>query len=98
MTDINSQLTRAEAIQRVGLAAVEGVEKEQCEPTSRCRPDLVTDIEFMADYQLDDSTSPEYIQAYYYQPELDLDDDGNQIDPDDQDWVIDHYRLTDYHG
>jgi len=90
-----NKLTREQAIEKVGIEAVEKVDAENCEPTNRvgfngdCQGDDLT--EWSASIKVGDSV----LVAYYYtsneqdQVMADYDGDGSAID-----WTIDHYAIV----
>lgn len=92
-------LTREQAIAEVGLAAVEAVERENCEPTGavgyngRCQGDRLT--EWSAAVYLTDADGDEItLRAYYYTDEDDetlADETGTW---DNTDWVIEGYEIV----
>jgi hypothetical protein len=84
-------LTRQQAIEIAGLAAVEKVEKGNCEPTNRVQTDGDTSTEWAASLILPDG---DVLVAYYYttpeQNEImgEHDGDGSCID-----WEISGYEI-----
>jgi hypothetical protein len=91
-------LTREQAVEQVGEDAVNEVEGENCEPTSRLMPDHMRDIiEWNASVTCESLITGEDIvlTAYYYttKDEL-LDSDGEPLDDlSNVNWVIDHYTV-----
>lgn len=81
-------LTREEAIQQVGLKAVEAVETLNCEPTNRLTDDGT--MEFRASIVIDaeEGTS---LEAYYYQGESAA---METEDLSDLQWGIHGYRIV----
>ncbi len=67
-------LSREQAINQVGLAAVEAVEAENCDFTNRVQCDGDSRIEFSASVDATDQDgSSVTLVAYYYQEESDVD-------------------------
>lgn len=68
-TWFKGEYSRDEAIKIAGLAAVEKVESENCEPTSRCMPWGQEDyVEFSASVKWTDADGDRrHITVYYYQ-------------------------------
>lgn len=65
-------MTREELIQRVGLGAVERLENEACEPTSRViYPAFESEHVGMVEYVASISVEQGTIRAYYYMNEED---------------------------
>lgn len=85
-------MTRQEAVQIVGEAAVYAAERANCEPTSRCPPDGDTRMQWVAWHEI-----PGYlIGVYYYTDEEDsqrVEDNGG--DWGEVDWVPDDYEVVD---
>ena len=89
-------LTREQAIELAGLAIVEKVEHENCEPTSRLQTDGDESTEWSASVRFDteEDTYTKTLVAYYYTtPEQDAvmaehDCDGSYID-----WKINGYEI-----
>jgi hypothetical protein len=89
------KLTREQAIELVGIEAVEKVEAENCEPSNRvgfngaCQDDDLT--EWSASVKVGDRV----LTAYYYtdneqdEAMAENDGDGSAID-----WTIDHYSIV----
>lgn len=87
-------LTREQAIELVGLAAVETVETESCDFTNRvgyngaCQGD--DEVEFKASVSCDDKDGDEVsLVAYYYQDA----DDVKENDLDCLDWRVEGYEV-----
>lgn len=84
-------LTRDQAIEQVGLEAVEKVERENCEPTSRLQTDGDEAVEFSASVRCKDKDGDSAIlTAYYYlTPEEAEYEDGSDVD-----WTIEGYEIV----
>ena len=95
----HGELTREQAIKRAGIAAVEAVEAENCEPTGRCgyngacQDDAL--IEWSASVKAVDSDGDEVaLIVYYYTDQADSDamdaayGDGSVID-----WTVYGYEI-----
>ena len=87
-------LTRQDAINQAGLAAVEKVEHQCCEPTNRVGyngaiqgDDL---IEWSASVQIDDTACT--LTAYYYTTQDELDAAGDDLS--NVDWTIAGYEIV----
>lgn len=101
----SNNLTRAEAIEMVGIAAVQAVENESCEPTSRAYDHEDGEIEWSASVEVDYSELSEeqvrdlpiggcWIEAVYYTDANDaqmVEDNGG--DWGAVDWTIHHYSI-----
>jgi hypothetical protein len=87
-------LSRAQAVELAGLEAVESVERENCEPTSRLLPDHMVDItEWAASVKCLAGT----LSIYYMTNGSDeMIADNNGGDWGEIPWSdrIDHYSLT----
>ena len=98
ITSRKGNLTREQAIEMAGLAAVEKVDAENCEPTNRCgfNGDVQGDdeTEFSAIVALDNNDHGDCLFAYYYVSNEDMqciadhDGDGGAID-----WEIAGYEI-----
>ena len=91
----NRTLSRAEAVELLGKSAVDRVERENCEPTSRVSADLdcANEAEFAASISLpgDDEWDGICLTAYYYQDKgvvAETEDLGNL------DWEVRHFQLS----
>ena len=85
-------LTRAQAIERVGASAVDTVDAENCDFTNRVQTDGDTGVEFSASVIATDLDGEECsLMAYYYQAEEDL--DGVE-DLGSLDWEIEGYEIV----
>ena len=95
---MTKQLTREQAIEIVGIEAVNNVESEGCEPTGRvgfngaCQGDEMT--EWAASVAASDKDGcPVSLVAYYY---TSTEEDQAMADAGDGsviDWEIDHYAV-----
>lgn len=93
-------LTREQAIDRVGIEAVAAVGKENCEPTCRvgfngkCQGDALT--EWAASVAATDADGSECtLTAYYYtNAEQDAEIERHDGDAGVVDWAIDHYEIV----
>ena len=89
------KLTREQAIELVGLAAVEAVERMDCECTSRVTAgtDWEGYDEWEATLYLDGEFS--YISAVYFQRSEDtcVNEDGEYPDLSSLDWTVDHFEI-----
>jgi hypothetical protein len=85
-------LSREEAIARVGQAAVDKVERENCYFTNRCQCDGDTSVEFSACVDAIENDDHVFLIAYYFQPKeaVDAVDDLDMLD-----WEIDGFEITD---
>lgn len=91
-----STMTRDEAVAAVGLEAVDAVERENCEPTSRAQTDGDDRIEWAASVDVTGPGGlPARLTAYYYtSPDELIDEDGNPLeDLSSVDWVVDGYDV-----
>ena len=83
----HGDMTREQAIDAAGMTAVERVERENCEPTSRLQTDGDTDVEFRASVRLADGR---VLEVYYYlTPEEAQYEDGADVD-----WQIHGYDVA----
>ena len=94
MYNYNSDnLTRAQAVELCGLAAVKAVERENCEPTSRLMPDHMRDLsEWSASVKCETGT----LSIYYITNSEDdavADNNGGDWGAIPWDDRIDHYSL-----
>lgn len=86
----HGDLTREQVIDRLGRAAVEAVERENCEPTSRIQTDGDTDVEFSAGIHTEEDGLPVILSVYYYlTPEEAQYEDGADVD-----WQIHGYEIA----
>jgi hypothetical protein len=87
------KLRRNQAIELVGLAAIEVVEAKNVDYTGRLmdyiRPGAV---EFAASVNLESSDKWHTLTAYYYQDAETLSVEGCELDT--LDWTVDHYALS----
>lgn len=90
-------LSRAQAIEIVGAAAVDGVESKACEPTNRvgyngsCQGDDL--IEWSAGVSAEDKDgTPCTLVAYYYTTQDEVDAQGDDLG--NVDWVIAGYEIV----
>jgi hypothetical protein len=89
---VNGLLSREEAIKIVGEEAVNEVEYENCEPTSRCREDWFDTEEWEAHITCEDASGNDVIlYAYYYPSKEEV--FANAETPDMIDWVIAGYLV-----
>jgi hypothetical protein len=89
----HGNLTREQAIEIAGQEAVDAVERENCEPTSRCQTDGDTAVEFAASITCTHRDgAPATLTAYYYQtPEALATCDGD--DYSRLDWEINGWEV-----
>jgi len=91
------KVNRVEAIQMVGLYAVENVEAENCEWASgggQAFGEYDTTQTWKAYLSLDNNTEHDGIYAIYYVEDSEfVDDDGETIELDNIIWLIDHYVI-----
>jgi predicted DNA-binding protein len=96
--DTRYDVSRREAIKRVGLDNVLKVESENCEPTNRLQDENNTTIEYKASIACKElGTGYDVIlEAYYYPDESEfLDANGEPIeDLGNIDWEIDRYVIV----
>lgn len=86
------KMTREEAVAMVGLDAVERVEKENCDFTSRCQCDGDTAVEFSATVDATDTDGDRVsLVAYYYQQQEDVESCENL---DELNWEIEGYEVV----
>jgi hypothetical protein len=86
---LHGKLTREQAIEIAGQQVVELVERENCEPTSRCDDELkLSEVEEFASMVtfLDEDENTRTLALYYYPTRIDL---ANAHDHDDDLSVID---------
>lgn len=90
-------LTREQAIEKVGIKTVEAVEAENCEPTNRigyngaCQGDAL--IEWSASVEFKDAEGiPRTITAYYYTDE----DDEKIVEEAGGDWSYLSWNVAGY--
>jgi hypothetical protein len=90
------EVSRNEAIKRLGLKAVEAVEKENCEPTNRVQDDNDTTIEYAASVVRMIDGHQVVLTAYYYPDESEFyGADGEPIeDLGNIDWKIARYEIV----
>lgn len=81
-------MTREEAIKKVGIDAVDFVERIICQPTERDMDN--DDVEFSATIYLTDNYEFDNLTAFYYQ---DKDDVAKTEDLDDLIWIIHGYIV-----
>lgn len=85
-------LTREQAIELVGLAAVEAVEKENCDFTNRLIDPVFDIVEFSACVACTHADGDDCIlTAYYYQTNEDIDESGGELG--NLDWGIEGYEV-----
>lgn len=85
-------LTREEAIQEVGLEAVQQVESANCDFTNRVQTDGDPNVEFSASVPCMDAEGETCtLTAYYYQDPDDLDRAENL---DELEWQIAGYEIV----
>lgn len=85
-------LTREEAIQQAGIAAVAAVEALDCDYTNRVQTDGDDAVEFAASVPFGETKEayPHTLIAYYYQDPADLEDCD---DLSSLDWTIAGYGV-----
>lgn len=85
-------LTREQAVSAVGAAAVETVDRDNCDFTNRCQTDGDDRVEFSASVSCEDTEGyPCTLTAYYYQ---DADDLVGIEDLSDLTWDISGYEIV----
>lgn len=85
-------LTREQAISAVGTAAVDKVDRENCDFTNRLQTDGDDRVEFSASVFCEDVDGYECsLRAYYYQ---DADDLVGVEDLSDLEWDISGYEIV----
>lgn len=88
----NDLIDMVEAVKLVGDAAVEAVERENCEPTSRLRNDCDNTVEYVASIDCEDNDGTAVtLSAYYYPTDEELDSAGEDLG--NVDWVIAGYTV-----
>jgi len=83
-------MSRDQAIEAVGIKAVEAVENENCDFTNRVQTDGDTGVEFSACASIEHNDY-NHIIAYYYIEQDDLDAAESL---DDLSWSIEGYELS----
>jgi hypothetical protein len=89
-------MTREQAIALVGESEVDRLERENCEPTSRCQTDGDEAVEFSASIITKDTKGEDFtLVAYYYQDQESLDGpDGEGVeDLSNLDWEINGFEA-----
>ena len=85
-------LTREQVVLAVGEAAVQMVEREECDYTGRCMPTGCDLVEFEASVDAIDSYGDDVqLSAFYYHTEADIDAVGGDIDM--LDWEVHGYEV-----
>ena len=81
-------LTRLQAIEKIGIDAVEAVDRENCDFTGRVQTDGDEGIEFSSSIEVDG----DILIAYFYQTQDDLDAAGDDLS--NCNWEIAGYEIV----